>query len=337
MATIRKKGDMQWHVQVRRKGFPVVTKTFISRADAELWGQTIESEMGRGVFVDRTEAESTTLLTALARYEAEVTVRKDGSVQERKRIQQWNASPLASRSLASLRGADFAKWRDARLKVVSISTLRKDLAVISHLFTVARKEWGMAVQNPISDIQLPTEDNSRSRRFEAGEELRLLNCLAPVKGRSPWMVPLVQFAVETAGRQSELLALLWSDIDIDRSTARLRGAARLDGKSRMKNKSQYRDVPLSSAAKAILAGLPRSISGRVFPISAPVVMNAFKCACKRAEIADMVFHDLRHEGTSRLADRLAMHELMKVTGHSSTKMLGRYYHPKIEDLAKKLA
>lgn len=336
MATIRKKGDMQWHVQVRRTGFPSVTRTFLSRADAELWGQTVESEMGRGVFVDRTEAESTTLLLALERYEAEVTIRKDGAVQERKRIRQWKCSPLAARSLASLRGADFAKWRDKRLKEVSISTLRKDLAVISHLFTVARKEWGIAVENPISAIQLPTEDNSRSRRFEGDEEARLLAELAPVNGRSVWMVPLVQLAVETAARQSELLALKWSDVDIDRSTARLRGKERLDGKRRTKTGSRYRDVPLSIAAKAILVGMPRSISGQIFQVSAPVVMNAFKCACLRAGIVDMVFHDLRHEGTSRLAQVLAMHELMKVTGHSSTKMLGRYYHPKIEDLAKKL-
>lgn len=49
------------------------------------------------------------------------------------------------------------------------------------------------------------------------------------------------------------------------------------------------------------------------------------------------FHDLRHEATSRLADKLQMHELMKVTGHKTSRMLARYYHPKAEDLAKKLA
>lgn len=48
------------------------------------------------------------------------------------------------------------------------------------------------------------------------------------------------------------------------------------------------------------------------------------------------FHDLRHEGTSRLAEKLQMHELMKVTGHKSSAMLARYYHPRAEDLAAKL-
>lgn len=54
-------------------------------------------------------------------------------------------------------------------------------------------------------------------------------------------------------------------------------------------------------------------------------------------LLDLHFHDLRHEATSRLANKLEMHELMKVTGHKSSRMLARYYHPKAEDLARKLA
>ncbi len=53
-------------------------------------------------------------------------------------------------------------------------------------------------------------------------------------------------------------------------------------------------------------------------------------------LADLHFHDLRHEATSRLAEKLQMHELMKVTGHKSSSMLSRYYHPRAEDLAAKL-
>jgi len=51
----------------------------------------------------------------------------------------------------------------------------------------------------------------------------------------------------------------------------------------------------------------------------------------------MIFHDLRHEATTRLADKFALHELAKITGHRDTRMLLRYYHPRAEDLAKRLA
>jgi len=64
--------------------------------------------------------------------------------------------------------------------------------------------------------------------------------------------------------------------------------------------------------------------------------HAGTAAVKRAGIDDLKFHDLRHEATSRLAEKLALHELMKVTGHGSIRMLARYYHPRAEDMAKKL-
>lgn len=58
---------------------------------------------------------------------------------------------------------------------------------------------------------------------------------------------------------------------------------------------------------------------------------------KDKTLLNLHFHDLRHEATSRLAEKLQMHELMKVTGHKSSSMLSRYYHPRAEDLANKLA
>jgi integrase len=59
-------------------------------------------------------------------------------------------------------------------------------------------------------------------------------------------------------------------------------------------------------------------------------------ACARTGIEDLRFHDLWHEACSRLADKFHMHELMKITGHKTAAMLARYYHPRAEDLAKKL-
>ena len=76
MATIRKKGNFQWHVQIRKNGFPAQTKTFNTKPEAEAWAAVIESEMARGVFVSRTEAEQTTLKEAFNRYLEEVTQKK---------------------------------------------------------------------------------------------------------------------------------------------------------------------------------------------------------------------------------------------------------------------
>jgi integrase len=329
MATIRKRGDLQWEAQIRKKGFAHVQKTFTTRVDAELWGKTTESEMGRGVFENRAEAEETTLRESIERYMTEVSSSKKGVKAELVRFRWWLNDPLANRSLASLKGSDFAKWRDKRLKTVAPATARRDLSVISHLFTICRKEWGINVQNPIENIRMPSVRNARERRLDGDEEERLLAALSDSgKGdlANHWMHPLVAMAIETAMRQGELLQIEWADVDLKKSHIHL---------SDTKNGTS-RDVPLSNRAKAILNALPRSIGGKVFGTTQSAVVQSWTRACKRADIEGLTFHDLRHEATSRLAEKLALHELMKVTGHKDTKMLARYYHPRAEDLAKKL-
>jgi hypothetical protein len=71
MASIRKRGD-SYEARVRRKGYPTVVKHFRTKAEAQKFESVIESEMSRAVYVDRSEAERTTLRDALARDLAEV-------------------------------------------------------------------------------------------------------------------------------------------------------------------------------------------------------------------------------------------------------------------------
>lgn len=331
MATFRKRIDRQgksrWDAQIRRKGFPDVNKTFSTKQKATDWAAVVESEMARGVFENRAEAEATTLREAIDRYMIEVSVSKKGIKPELVRFRWWLNDPLANRSLASLKGADFAKWRDNRLETVTAATARRDLSVISHLFTICRKEWGINVQNPIESIRMPSVRNARERRLEGDEEARLMAALKDSgKGNlaNHWMHPLSIMAIETAMRQGELLSIKWSDVE-----------EKYIHLSDTKN-GTARDVPLSPRARSVLAALPRSIGGKVFPCSQSAVTQSWRRACRRAGITGLTFHDLRHEATSRLADFFDVSRLMKITGHKDTKMLARYYHPRIEDLAKML-
>lgn len=84
----------------------------------------------------------------------------------------------------------------------------------------------------------------------------------------------------------------------------------------------------------------REVSALIFKKRQPLARTVQLLAeleKKDRMLVDLHFHDLRHEATSRLAEKLQMHELMKVTGHKSSTMLSRYYHPRAEDLAAKLA
>ena len=102
MAMFRKRSG-SWQALVKKKGFGQIGRTFDTKAEAETWAKIVESEMVRGVFVTRNEAENTTLSEALDRYEREVIPAKKGALQESSRIRIWKRTPLAKRFLASIR------------------------------------------------------------------------------------------------------------------------------------------------------------------------------------------------------------------------------------------
>jgi len=317
-----------WQAKIRKKGFPPVSKTFLRRADAEAWAKDQEVAMQRGLWRDTTEAEATTLGEALERYLREVTPRKKSAKREAARIRAWLARPIARRSLASIRGSDIAAFRDAeRRRGMAENSIRLEIALLSHLFEVARREWGMeGLQNPCRTIRLPAGSRRRERRLEGDEEPRLLDAIEKAMPRSPGVRALLVVAIETGMRQGKLLRLRWSDIDLARRIAHLD-----DTKS-----GDPRDVPLSSRAVEALRSLPRRIDGRVFGVTQDALIRGFARACRLAGIENLRFHDLRHEAASRLAGRLQAHELAKMFGWRTLSMALRYYHPRAEDLARKL-
>lgn len=82
------------------------------------------------------------------------------------RIKAWKARKLASKSLASLRSVDFARYRDERLKTVAPATVCRELDLVGNLFNVARREWGFeGLQNPVEAIRRPSVRNARERIF----------------------------------------------------------------------------------------------------------------------------------------------------------------------------
>jgi len=120
MATFRKRGLYQWQAQVRKKSHPLQTRTFDTRAAAEIWARAIDVEMDKGVFVSRAEVESTTLKELLERYLAEVTPLKKGAGPETARIRALLRHPLSQRIVGSIRGVDIARYRNERLKKVLV-------------------------------------------------------------------------------------------------------------------------------------------------------------------------------------------------------------------------
>jgi len=339
MATIKKRGEFQWRAQIRRKGHPALSKTFETRADAEDWARDIERDMRRGLFIDRRESETTTLLEMLKKYEEEVTPRKKSKDREKTRIARWKAHKLASYSLAGIKPKDIATFRDERRKQkLAENTIRLDITLISSVFEHCRKDWGIEVENPCRKIKLPGGSKKRERRLATGEEPALLEYLPKAMPRTKNIPELIELELETGMRESELLGIEWDDVRLKDKLIHLD-----DTKS-----GDPRDVPLSPKAIKILEGMVRPIKNdRVFKVTQDTLIRGFNRACKLAIEAqekpkagfmeNLKFHDLRHEAASRWAAHLEAHELCKMFGWKTMQMALRYYHPTALSIADKLA
>lgn len=324
MAYYEKRGDA-WRAQIRRKGYPTLSATFDTKAEAQRWAAEIEGDMSRSRFVDTREAESTTLTEALTRYVNEVSESKKGSAQEKVRAKKWQKSAWGEKSLAAIRSSDMAAYRDAELKAgKSTATVRLNLALISHLYTVASKDWGIqGLKNPCTAIRMPKGSKQRERRPTTAELKALLKHASDINAELP---VIIELAVETAMRRSELVMMRKDQV-------RGRVAFLEDTKN-----GERRSVPLSKRAVELLEGLPTPIDGgRFFHLKLDSVSNYFALACEAAKIKDLRLHDMRHEATSRLFERgLSMMEIASITGHKTLSMLKRYTHLCPNDLAEKL-
>ncbi|NYE61997.1 integrase [Duganella sp. 1224] len=289
-------------------------------------------------------AAKLTLEALLDRYLAEITPTKRGARAEISKIGKLKRYPIARLPINLVRREAVLQFMEtAKSERWSDSSLRKYLMLISSLFQVATKRWGMSLDNPIRSVEVPTNGKGRDRRLEAGEFERLLAELK--KARNRYVAPVFELAVETACRQGEILKLQHKDIDFSNAIATLRYTKNGDD----------RIIPLSTRAVAILAQVPIPIKGALFQVTEVELRRAFNAAKQRAQkrylsecaahghqaqpgyLADLRFHDLRHEATSRLFEKgLNLMEVASITGHKTLAMLKRYTHLRATDLAKKL-
>nr|WP_315251310.1 site-specific integrase [uncultured Duganella sp.] len=326
MASIRQRVGV-WQARVRRKGYPDEVKSFSTKAEAQIWARAIESAMDHGAHVATHSARNILLTNLLQRYMEEVSPTKRSEAREKQTIQFMQRHKMSAYSMEKLTPTVIANYRDERLKTVSAGTIIRELSILSSAISHARKEWGLPTENPCALVRKPATPQGRTRLLTAEEEASLIAELQPVRRRSPWMVPLVTLALETAMRRGELLSMRWEHVNLKAQTAFLP----------MTKNGTARIVPLSKRAVSVLQSIPTKDTGPVFPLSYMVVNNCFVAACKRAGIVNLHFHDLRHTATSRLAEKLPnVIELAAVTGHQTIQMLKRYYHPKAEVLAQKL-
>lgn len=341
MATIVKTDSGKWKALVRKTGWPSASKTFRTKRDAETWGTRTEDEMARSVFVQRSPSEKMTVAEALVRYKKEITPTKKISTQIReiRRIELLKTE-FGKYSLAALSSDILADYRDQRLASgKSASTTRLELALISNLYSIAIKEWKIGLPfNPVANIRKPSPGPGRNHRISKADHKRLLTALC--NHSNPMLGWIYVVALETAMRSGEISNLKIDDVDLDRRIISLKDTK--NGKPRT--------IPLTVRAVEVLQ---QALEHPIRPVDCPLVFfgepnrdgergpyqfnKAFLDIKKAIGLAELRFHDLRHESISRLVEAgLSDQEVASISGHESMQMLKRYTHLRAEDLVAKL-
>ena len=329
MATLSITPSGTHRAQVRRLGSSPLSKSFKTRHEAEVWVRQTESELDRGIYINRQDAEKVTFSELLHKYLNEVSCNKKGFKHERVRLLKIQRD-LGHFRIIQMQSKHIAAYRDLRLNAgKSPSTVLNELSLISQIFDMAIKEWSIPIpHNPCSQIRKPKVSNQRTRRLSPDEEKALI--AASNASRAPLLTSLIIIAMETGMRLGELLSLTWDNLSLDKRIAYLP----------VTKNGQSRTIPLSLKAIEALKAIPRRIdSKKVFWswTNRDSVVNVWKRTCKRAGIKDLHFHDLRHEAITRLFEKgFNVLEVSTISGHKTLQMLQRYTHLRAENFLERL-
>ena len=319
-----------WRVSVNTKGVRD-SSTFSTKIEAQTWASKREVEIRK--FASKGGATDKYLDDALTKYSKEVSVEKKGKDWEEVRLLAISAhlvdkKPFGTMLLHEIDSAVLARWRDMRLQTVSGSTVNRELNLLSHVFTIARKEWKWILESPTTDVTRPKNAAARDRRIteEEIEKLKIaFGFNGEVRTKNHAVMAAFLFAIETAMRAGEICWLPWSSIK--GSVATLPAEVNKNGSKR--------DVPLSPRALEILKMLPKN-GETCFGITSASLDALYRKARATTGIDDLKFHDTRHEAITRLAKKLNVLELARMVGHKDLKMLQVYYNESAENLAKLL-
>ncbi len=333
MASIRSKtgkdGKTRLYVQVRLKGFPPQTACFHRLTDAKKWIQETESDIRNNRYFKTSESRKHTFKELAERYMATILKDKKSGKSQTAQISWW-IKELGERVLSDITPALIVECKEKLLNIVTYrkikmttATVNRYLAALSHIFTVATKEWGWTVDNPVKLISRAKESRGRVRFLNENERESLFTACR--ESKNPYLHTIVILAISTGMRLGEIISLTWNQIDFSKRRIIL---------EETKN-GERRQVPLVGKASELLIQLESNrtkCSTLIFPDKRNYRMpidfrSAWDYALKRSGINDFRFHDLRHCCASYLAmNGASMVEIAAVLGHKTLQMTKRYTH-----------
>lgn len=338
--TVRKRGK-SWQAQVRIKeaGKLVYSEsaTRDTKAAATLWKLQAMEEIKQRGWRSR-KVSTTTVRDLLERYAQE-----RGKIKKLSRGFEHSMSnvaygPLGEVLLTELTSAAIVEWAMTRHQAGNApATVMHHLATLSAAIRAAKGMFDLDA--PAEPIKLAIDQLKRlrvaapSKRMDnrvTDADLEQIMPHLDVPARVIPMREIVNLAVEFPRRREELLTLERQYLAEDGSTIKL-----ID----TKHPSKYREevVPVPPKALEMLRALPAADSPFYLPYKPESVSAAWQRAVRRAGLPHLRFHDLRHEGISRLFEQgLTIEEVAMISGHTSWTTLKRYTHLRPQQVTEKL-
>lgn len=336
MAAIRKftleSGQVRWEARIHRRGEAVLSRRFKTEGKAKEWARKVETRLDVG------EAAPVRLNSELTVDVAISSFLQHNQITPPTRphylCARHDLGPFAIRALTARK---IQLWLDKLTGAAPESTRLLADSTARHAFYALKRavEWHAKHDRYILPVGLFDIDRvpaawgePRQRRllpgeFEALKKAALSQDWIGVPGAVWWK--LIELTIETAMRQQEIVLAAWSHLSAD---GRLISIPPANEKTK-----NGRIVPLSPRAREIVAELRAARNEddiRLFePIQPGQNKHAGKGFAKIAAAAgcpDLTFHDLRHEGTSKLCEsrRFDLVQAMSITGHATLTTFKRY-------------
>lgn len=328
----RKDGSTGYTAQiVIKKGGEVAhreAQTFDRRQAANAWMVRREGELSKPGAIERDQlkGDDPKLGDVIDKYIAE-SQRAIGrsKAQVLRTIKSYDIADMRCSHITSADIVSFAQALPA-----GPATRQNYLSHLRAIFAIAKPAWGYALdQQAIKDafavakqLGVTAKGRSRDRRPTLEELDRLMDHFGAVKAGRPASIPMqkiITFAIFSTRRQEEIVRIRWDDYEGDRVLVR-------DMKHPGDKLGNDTWCDLPPEASAIIEVMPKR-EARIFPFTTDAIGAAFTRACKFLGIEDLHFHDLRHEGVSRLFEMgRNIPQAAAVSGHRSWSSLKRYSH-----------
>lgn len=331
----RKDGSVAYLAQIaiKRKGKWAhrESRSFDRRTTANAWIEKRMKEIkALGDDLSAIRNRGRTLGDAIERYTTE-SVKEIGrtKAQVLRSIMEFDLADMHCEDIQSHDIVSFAKEIGAARSASTVSNYMSHLGAV---FAIARPAWGMALdQQAMKDaftvcnrLGITGKGRHRDRRPTLGELERLLTLFEQKHSYRPKSLPMhrvLGFALFSTRRQEEITRITWDGINVEQSRVHIKDMKHPGDKV---GNDVWCDIPRE--ALQIALSMPKT-DDRVFPFNSTTISAAFTRACKYLEIEDLRFHDLRHEGVSRLFETgLSIPQVAAVSGHRSWSSLQRYTH-----------